>query len=58
MLSDDLWRRHFDADLSVVGRTVTIEEDPYVVLGVMPPGFAFPAGAGFWSSHPSEMQQW
>jgi putative ABC transport system permease protein len=41
VLSDGLWKRRFDADPNVVGRTVTLCCAPrqYTVVGVMPPGF-------------------
>lgn len=42
VLSDRLWRRRFHADTSVVGRTITIADEPYVIVGVMPPEFDFP----------------
>jgi predicted permease len=37
--SDALWRSSFSADPSVVGRTVTINRRPFVVVGVAPRGF-------------------
>jgi putative ABC transport system permease protein len=42
LLSDGLWRREFGGDPQVVGRTVEINDEKYVVAGVMPPGFRFP----------------
>lgn len=42
ILSDALWRRRFGAEPGVVGRTVSLDRKPYTVIGVMPPGFAFP----------------
>lgn len=39
LLSDGLWRRQFGADPGVVGRTVTINDHPYTVIGVMPASF-------------------
>jgi putative ABC transport system permease protein len=39
VLSDALWRRRFGADRSIVGREVTLDDNPFVVLGVMPPDF-------------------
>ncbi|HEX7049887.1 MAG TPA: ABC transporter permease [Longimicrobiales bacterium] len=43
ILSDGVWRRSFGADSGVVGRTITLDGAPHMVVGVMPPGFA-PAG--------------
>jgi putative ABC transport system permease protein len=49
MLSDELWKRRFDGDPSIVGRSVTIDGEPYQVIGVAPPRFAFPDGASLWA---------
>ncbi|HYH45984.1 MAG TPA: ABC transporter permease, partial [Thermoanaerobaculia bacterium] len=49
VLSHGLWLRLFGLDSSAVGRTLNLGGNPYLVLGVMPPGFAFPGGeAEFW----------
>ena len=39
VMSDDLWRTRFGADPGILGRTVTLNNLPFTVLGVMPPGF-------------------
>jgi putative ABC transport system permease protein len=39
LISDSLWRRRFGADPSIVGRTVTMNDREYRVIGVMPPTF-------------------
>jgi putative ABC transport system permease protein len=39
LLSDALWRRRFNADASIVGRTITMNDRQYQVVGVMPAGF-------------------
>ena len=39
LVSDGLWRRAFGADPSVVGRTVTLNSQPYTIIGVLPPSF-------------------
>jgi predicted permease len=38
ILSDSLWRRRFDADPDVVGRTLTYAGVPFRIVGVMPAG--------------------
>lgn len=49
VLSDALWRAKFGGDGNVLGRTVVLNEDPHVVVGVMPPRFGFPArDVEFW----------
>jgi predicted permease len=42
VLSDGFWRRRFGADPDIVGRQLTLEEQPSTVVGVMPPDFDFP----------------
>jgi predicted permease len=39
VLADGLWRRRFDADPSVVGRTIEVGGLPFQIVGVTPPGF-------------------
>jgi putative ABC transport system permease protein len=49
VISDGLWRSRFGADASIIGRTVSLDDATYVVVGVMPPSFYFPArGTDFW----------
>lgn len=39
ILSDQLWRRRFAGDRSIVGRQIRLDDNSYTVIGVMPPGF-------------------
>ncbi|HZU25875.1 MAG TPA: ABC transporter permease [Bryobacteraceae bacterium] len=39
ILSDRLWRAQFGADPGIVGRAVTIDGAPHLVIGVLPKGF-------------------
>ena len=32
------WKRHFNSDPSVVGKTIKLDHQPYTALGVVPPG--------------------
>jgi predicted permease len=43
VLSHRLWQRRFGADSSLVGRNILINREAWQVVGVMPPGFAFPS---------------
>ena len=45
VISHALWQRRFGADAAIVGRPVTLNGESFTVVGVMPPGFAFPRGA-------------
>ncbi|HVT46849.1 MAG TPA: ABC transporter permease [Vicinamibacterales bacterium] len=53
ILGYDLWRLHFGADRSIIGRVVdipgTIQGRRWMVAGVMPPGFDFPSGTNIWA---------
>lgn len=42
VISHALWQRRFGADAGLIGRAVTIEGEPYRVVGIMPAGFRFP----------------
>jgi len=42
ILSDGLWRTRFGADPNIVGRKITLDLEPYTVIGVMPPGTEHP----------------
>ena len=49
VLSDGLWKRRFGGDRSIVGRALTIDGNPFTVVGVMPPAFTYPADrVDFW----------
>ncbi|MEX2272241.1 MAG: ADOP family duplicated permease [Vicinamibacterales bacterium] len=43
VLSFEAWRRYFASSPTIVGRTVRLNGQPFTVVGVMPPGFSFPA---------------
>ena len=43
ILSERLWRRRFDADPGVLGRSIVLSNDAYVVVGVMPARMRFPS---------------
>ncbi len=42
VLSHDLWSNRFGADPTIVGRAITLDSQPYTVVGVAPAGFKFP----------------
>jgi len=39
ILSDALWKRRFGGDPTLIGRRITLDDDSYAVIGVMPSGF-------------------
>ena len=42
VLSDGFWQRRFGGDRGVINQTVTLDNESYTVIGVMPAGFQFP----------------
>ena len=39
VLTDGLWRRRFDADPAIIGRTLVLDDEPRTVVGVLAPSF-------------------
>jgi putative ABC transport system permease protein len=51
ILSEALWRRRFNADPAIVGRTITGSGVVYTIVGVMPASFTYPqANTEFWTN--------
>jgi putative ABC transport system permease protein len=45
VLSDGTWRTRFGGDAHIIGRTLTLNGQPHVVVGVLSPDFQDPLGA-------------
>ncbi len=45
ILSYGLWRDRFGSDRTIIGRPVTLDNQSYTVIGVLPPGMTFPEWA-------------
>src|SRR5882724_1829189 len=43
IVSHDFWRSRFGGGPNILRQTITLNDRPYTVIGVMPPGFAFPS---------------
>jgi len=39
LISDALWQRRFNADPNVIGKTLSLNNQPWEIAGVLPPGF-------------------
>ena len=48
VLSHKLWQGRFGSDQKIIGRTISLNYEPYTVVGVMPPRFRFPLD-GMWT---------
>jgi putative ABC transport system permease protein len=60
ILSDKIWQRRYAGDPAIVGRTVTIAGVATTVIGIMPPGQAFPYSSEAWQplvQHPEVLAQ-
>jgi putative ABC transport system permease protein len=41
VITHRLWKRHFNSDPGVIGRTLRIDQQPITVIGVLPENFSF-----------------
>jgi len=41
LVSDNFWKSRMAGDRSAVGKTLRLDEEPSIVVGVLPPGFSF-----------------
>jgi putative ABC transport system permease protein len=66
ILSDALWRRRFAGDRAILGRQISLDDNLYTVIGVMPGGFenVLAPSAGLWAplqydpSLPAQGREW
>ncbi len=52
LLGHQSWLSRFGADRSIVGQVLTLNNEPYQVVGVLPPKFRFPDRAELWIPRP------
>jgi putative ABC transport system permease protein len=50
VISDRLWQRAFNRDPSVLGRSITLHDQNFTVIGVMPPQVTSPHNSDVWLS--------
>ena len=48
VLSHEIWRRRFGGDASLVGKTISLGNEPYAVIGVLAPDFRPDPPAQIW----------
>lgn len=48
VISDRFWQRNFERDPSVLGRTLNLGNQPYTIVGVMPPEMFSPRTVDVW----------
>ena len=52
VLTDGFWKRRFGSDPRVIGRSFTMNSEPYTVIGVLAPGFWQPLPSDLYVSWP------
>jgi putative ABC transport system permease protein len=57
ILSDRLWRRRFGADAGIVGKTIRLDDQNFLVTGVMPASFDFPLATELWTPYALTAEQ-
>ena len=58
ILSDGLWQRRFGADPNIVGKSVRLDDQDFLITGVMPPKFDFPLATQLWTPLALTAAQW
>jgi putative ABC transport system permease protein len=48
LLSYGLWQQRFAGSPDALGKTITLDSQPYTIIGVMPPNFVSLESADFW----------
>jgi len=48
VISHRLWQNQFGTDTNLVGKTITLNEQLFTVIGIMPAGFDYPKGCDIW----------
>jgi predicted permease len=48
VISAEAWQRYFGTDRTIIGRNIDLNGVSYTIIGVLPPGSAYPATGEFW----------
>lgn len=54
VIAHSLWERGFGRDPQILSKTIDVEGMPVPIVGVMPPGFRFPADSEIWTTFERE----
>jgi putative ABC transport system permease protein len=52
LISHGLWQRRFGGDAALVGKSISVNGDKRMVIGILPPEFDFPRGAEWPAFYP------
>jgi len=60
ILGDSLWRKRYGADPQIINKSITLNDRPYIVIGVMPRGVypTWPTNPGQLSFNSDQQQFW
>ncbi len=50
VLADEYWRRAYNGSPAIAGKTIRLNGDPYIIVGVLPAGFIMPRASSFYES--------
>jgi predicted permease len=50
VISSGFWQRRYGAARDIMGRRITLGEQPFTIVGVMPPDLDYPSGVDIWST--------
>jgi putative ABC transport system permease protein len=54
VLTDGFWRSRYGGSRDILGRRVILGEQPFTIVGVMPPDLDYPTGVELWRTTSSE----
>ena len=58
LISHRLWHGSYGADPAIIGEEITLNREPTIVVGVMPPGFQFPLRHDVWGVFGRQGREW
>jgi putative ABC transport system permease protein len=57
VLSHSMWQSHFGGDVAAIGEQLEMNNEVFVVVGIMPPGFEYPGETKFWAASKFEVPE-